>query len=1486
MNTFQPKFTRKAVAICILSLLLIGISHTSFAQKNWVGGTGNWDDPNGWSPVGVPATTDDVVINGGDNVTVPANYSAVAKSISISGGGIVSTNSTAILAINGSIQDGIQMSGSGSQFLNNGSLRIGNISAIARFGILLFAGTFTNSGTGTIEINRTASDGIQLVGSSPAFTNNGSLKIGNVSTIGGIGIFVIPGTFTNSGTGTIEINRTAGDAIQIQGVSTSFNNNGNLKIGNLAAIGFNGIRSFGGTFTNAAAPASIEINSTTNGHAINITSSTFTNRGNLKIGNTSSITQNGIFLNTSSTFTNESGAILEIDRCLFSGILLEATTSAFTNDGTLKIGNLAAIGQFGVIQFNGTFTNSSTGSIEVNRTGADGIYKQGTSAFNNNGSIKIGNVFAIANNGINSFGGTFTNAAVPASIEINSITNFNSITNINALQINSSTFTNRGNLKIGNTSSIKQNGIVLSTSSTFTNESGAILEIDRCLDNGIQLNTTSSAFTNNGTLKIGNLAAINISGIISGGTFTNQTGGIVEINRIPDVSTAEAAVSLSSAGGFNNEGTLRIGTISSVKHGIGNQSGAGGVFTNSGTVQFGDVIRDGILSAQTVTNSSGGLIETILNGKLKVAGTLTNNSGANVTNSSTGIVTVNGTLNNSGTVTNNGNLKGSGTVVQSSAFSNTSGSFISPGQSPGQLNVTGNFDLGSSTYNAEINGTTAGTQYDVLAISGSATLTNSSLVVDWGSFTPSAGQSYTILTAGSIFGTFTSVTIPALSGLRFTVTYTTTAVIINALASSASDYYRTITSGNWNAPTTWESATDAAFTTGVVSPATLSPDFNANTITIQSPHTVTVTADITTDQTTVNSGGALIVDPNVVLLVNDGTGTDITVVSGGSMTIKSTSSGSGSCIGNSGNTTVSGNVTVERYISSLNNRAYRLLTPTVYNTPASIHANWQEAATSNNDNPKPGYGTHITGTKTDQTNGFDGTTTGQGSMFTYDQTTDAYVPISNTNGTFSNFQGYLIYIRGDRTISNITTATGSNNTTLRATGTLAVAGFPIFGLASNGGFSLVPNPFASALNWNLLYNHVGAPHTTNFENYYTYLDPNVGDRGGYVTVNDAGATGGGGAGTVNIQTGQAFFVKTKTGITSPVLRFDQADKSTTNNIDVFRTAQAAQKFTVSLYYNSLSQGRRIADGVTALYNNSYNAALDGNDAIEIANFDENIAIARAGTNLSIEERPVITAAETMPLYISNMKQKAYEWEFNPTNFAPNMVAQLVDKFTGTNTNLNINATTVVPFTVTADAASSASDRFYIQFTPGVALPVTISSVKAYQKNTGVQVEWMIQQESNMDRYAVERSANGQSFTTAGSVASKGNSNVVVNYNFFDASPLQGVNFYRIKSVDKNGKITFSEAVKVNISSAAKNAVTISPNPITGSSVAIQLNLPKGNYTLTLTNKLGQQLANKVVQHAGGITTETLEPSANFAAGIYQLKVKGNGISITEQVIKQ
>ncbi|CAN5394500.1 hypothetical protein BH10BAC3_BH10BAC3_17020 [soil metagenome] len=180
------------------------------------------------------------------------------------------------------------------------------------------------------------------------------------------------------------------------------------------------------------------------------------------------------------------------------------------------------------------------------------------------------------------------------------------------------------------------------------------------------------------------------------------------------------------------------------------------------------------------------------------------------------------------------------------------------------------------------------------------------------------------------------------------------------------------------------------------------------------------------------------------------------------------------------------------------------------------------------------------------------------------------------------------------------------------------------------------------------------------------------------------------------------------------------------------------------------------------------------------------------------------------------------------------------------------------------------------------LPVTITNVKAYQKNAGVQVEWTMQQESKIIRYEVERSPNGQQFTKLGSVPAKGNSGVV-NYSLFDPAPFNGSNLYRIKIIE-SGNATYTRVLKVDMGHSLKNTIAVYPNPVKGNSFALQINLQKGSYAIVLTNKLGQQLMSKVIKHAGGSATEIMESSKVLAAGVYQLRVTGEGVDIIQRII--
>lgn len=746
---------------------------------------------------------------------------------------------------------------------------------------------------------------------------------------------------------------------------------------------------------------------------------------------------------------------------------------------------------------------------------------------------------------------------------------------------------------------------------------------------------------------------------------------------------------------------------------------------------------------------------------------------------------------------------------------------------------------------------------------GTATVTPSGgtpgYTYDWTPGTPTGDgtNAVTGLTAGNW-----QVTVTDTKGCIATKSFT-----IAEAVSSLTDHFRTSKSGNWNEVTTWQSSSDGSTWMA----ATLAPDFNANTITIQNNHTVTVTANLTTDQTTINAGGALVVDPNIVLIANDGTGTDITV--DGTMTIKSTATGTG-IVGNSAGS-ISGNVTVERFISSAGNRAFRLLTPSV-NTTTFIKENWQENGINSN-----GFGTHITGSSSGA-NGFDITSTGQGSLFNYDDAAPAWIPAPNTDATTLNAKkGYLLHIRGDRTIDLTSTASPlpSSNATLRASGALLMGTQTFTGLQGNSKFSLIGNPYAAPINWASVY-----AASTGLTQFYNYWDPNIGTQGGFVAVKTDGTKSVTSNAGLNIQSGQAFFVQAS-GVAIPVVNIAENHKTTTNNNDPFRTGTQTEQFSSALYFRDEYNQRRLADGVLNAYNNNYSKGIDGDDAVQIQNWDEDIAISNGNYLLSIEARPLIDNADTIAFTFAHLKQKTYEFQFDVVNFnSPGLQATLVDNYLNTRTLISLSQTTVIPFTVTANAASAAPDRFKVIFSLMQVLPVNLTSLKASGKGTGVAIEWTVETESNMDRYEVEQSVNGQQFSKIATAQSQGNSTSAKLYYAFHANPNLGNNYYRIRSVNKSGGVQYSAIVKVN-TGKSNNQITLYPNPVIGNTINVQFeNIKKGKYSISFFNNQGQQVMIRSIQHEGGTASQIIGLN-KMASGVYEVRITNNGKITTQKLIK-
>jgi hypothetical protein len=113
------------------------------------------------------------------------------------------------------------------------------------------------------------------------------------------------------------------------------------------------------------------------------------------------------------------------------------------------------------------------------------------------------------------------------------------------------------------------------------------------------------------------------------------------------------------------------------------------------------------------------------------------------------------------------------------------------------------------------------------------------------------------------------------------------------------------------------------------------------------------------------------------------------------------------------------------------------------------------------------------------------------------------------------------------------------------------------------------------------------------------------------------------------------------------------------------------------------------------------------------------------------------------------------------------------------------------------------------------LPVGFISFDAENLNNQfIELHWATEWEKNNNYFSIERSKDGISWEPIGEIRSKGNNNQTKEYNYLDYTPMNGINYYRLKQIDIDGAIQYSGLVKVYFG-ITSNMVEMYPNPSTG-----------------------------------------------------------------------
>ncbi|MBE2207627.1 MAG: hypothetical protein IAE84_08585, partial [Saprospiraceae bacterium] len=432
----------------------------STTSDTWTGCVStDWAVAGNWADGSVPTAADDVTIpNVANDPVIMGGTAALARSVLVQAGAVLTLNTMGSLTINNSAVHGLDNYGTVD---NNGSIILGNTTAIGAIGIVhRNGGTFNNKPDGIIQIDRTL--GAQAFYSNGLVNNEGAVEIGSNAAVSSEGIRLEGNTFNNKPAGSIKIDQTGSHAIRLVNTGTILNNEALIEIGNQSDVRGNGIRIGSGCTFNNMAGGHIRVNRIgiydIEGIPCLINFGTFTNDANIAVGNDvllygqDGILNAGSFSNSSTgiisiekpwgngiwnfsgnfqnagkitiknifyfedgdfstgilstaAFTNQAGAEIHIDQ-VASGII---STRAFTNAGLIRMGENAPLTGSGIANVQGAnavFNNNEGGDISIKQTAADGIQNEANSTFNNNACATL-TVFDNLNNT-----GTFTNTGL------------------------------------------------------------------------------------------------------------------------------------------------------------------------------------------------------------------------------------------------------------------------------------------------------------------------------------------------------------------------------------------------------------------------------------------------------------------------------------------------------------------------------------------------------------------------------------------------------------------------------------------------------------------------------------------------------------------------------------------------------------------------------------------------------------------------------------------------------------------------------------------------------------------------------------------------------------------------------------------------------------------------------------------------------------------------------------------------------------------
>ena len=186
------------------------------------------------------------------------------------------------------------------------------------------------------------------------------------------------------------------------------------------------------------------------------------------------------------------------------------------------------------------------------------------------------------------------------------------------------------------------------------------------------------------------------------------------------------------------------------------------------------------------------------------------------------------------------------------------------------------------------------------------------------------------------------------------------------------------------------------------------------------------------------------------------------------------------------------------------------------------------------------------------------------------------------------------------------------------------------------------------------------------------------------------------------------------------------------------------------------------------------------------------------------------------------------------------------------------------------------------------LPVTLLSFNAVlQSDNKVKIDWITSMEINCSKFKVERSYDGNLFSTVSVIAGNGTTFLKHSYSILDNvfTVTGAIVYYRLNQIDFDGKATYSKVIPVNLKKGNRQII-IFPNPFTS---YLNINLEWNNSEIIaakVINAEGAAVVSKNIQMNKGLNYISMDELSKLSAGNYFIEFISGTERFTKKVTKQ